>query len=69
MAEFDSDDDEEDRTEHEQEVIDIENPPSKKPRKVQYDMTYRFPSRQTLSAISIMQTLPTSLFRMKSCWT
>ena len=31
------------------ETVDIENP-SKKARKVQHDLTYRFPSRQTLSA-------------------
>ena len=31
------------------EVIDVENP-AKKARKVEEDLTYRFPSRQTLSA-------------------
>jgi hypothetical protein len=47
-AEFAEDTEEE--TNAVQEVIDIEKPPSKKQRKVQYDLTYRFPSRQTLSA-------------------
>ena len=33
----------------EDDLIDVENP-AKKPRKVEQDLTYRFPSRQTLSA-------------------
>ena len=49
-ADFDDNTEEETCAEPVEDVIDIENPPSKKQRKVQYDLTYRFPSRQTLSA-------------------